>query len=136
MSSIATKIFVAVFLLLTLAVGIVVILEPFKLTNVLLDASKTCEPQFEWNATTTSQWDRDVLTVHVSACENCNRRIEGASAQVLGSFVLLRLMFSTSPPAACNCPHSAVLRLADVPRRDYTVIRLGSPWVQYGAGCV
>lgn len=115
---------------LIVAIWIVIGVEPFKHKSMSYDVLSCKQAKVSSDAKLTSHWDKDDFVISASACSNCSDHVESVSAQAIGNFVLIQLHFVTSSvSAACNCEHPTIARLSELQKRDYKVLRIGSPWI-------
>ena len=115
----------------TIAVLAVVALEPLKHEATSFEVPKMCGPYAITKGTQssalTSQWEKEVLVVRVSESAYCSDSVREVSAQVIGTLVLLRLKYdSPRPPTACTCEHKSIVRLSNLPQREYRVIPIST----------
>jgi len=119
----------------TLAAGywIVFELEPLAYAGVSYETPPSCAGSDAERArgnSVVSEWADGTLTVRTSICANCADRIGGVSAQVLGERILLKVRIASGDMhAACDCARPLIVRLANLPKRDYRI--LGVPSYSY-----
>jgi hypothetical protein len=114
---------------------VIVVLEPFGHEAVSFETPSTCTASgtkgMHGNKVT-SEWNDGTLTIRTSICSNCADHLERVSAQVFGSRVLLNIRTAPSKAgvhAACDCEHSLIVRLAQLPQRDFQI--MGIPMYRY-----
>ena len=108
------------------AYWIVVELEPLRHEATSFEIPASCAAssrQGPRSNSMASEWSDGTLTVRTSVCINCRSNVASVTAQVLGDRVLLKIR-SLSPGAyaQCDCEHPLVIRLGQLPQRDYKIM--------------
>lgn len=108
-------------------------LEPFAHDGVSFETPQACAHSDSKGAkenTVVSEWRDGLLTVRTSICINCADHIKNVTAQVLGSRILVNARIGSGDMhAACDCERPLIIRLKDLPKRDYQI--LGIPGYRY-----
>jgi hypothetical protein len=118
------------------AYGVVIGLEPFRHHATTFETPAQCADREGKAArnSLTADWADATLTVRTSVCMNCAHRVGSVTAQVLGDRVLLNVRAEEPADgmyAACDCARPVVVRLAQLPKRDYSI--MGIPMF---TGCI
>lgn len=113
---------------------VIVELEPFRYEAVSVETPESCPSDSGVGKRANrviSEWKDGTLTIRTSVCTNCAAHLGRVTAQVFGDRVLLKIREESSkgPPAACDCEHPLVVRLAQMPQRDYQI--MGVPMYRY-----
>jgi hypothetical protein len=116
-----------------LAYWVIVELEPFAHDGVSFETPAACAKADSKGArgnTIVSEWADGTLTVRTSLCINCADHVENVTAQVLGDRVLVNPRIGSGKMhAACDCERPLIIRLKELPKRDYQI--LGIPSYRY-----
>lgn len=106
-------------------------LEPFGHGAVSYETPTACSrPEGQRGNSIVTEWAGGTLTVRTSLCLNCADHIKDVTAQVLGERVLINPRIGSGDmDAACDCERPLIIRLKDLPKRDYQI--LGIPSYRY-----
>ena len=77
----------------------------------------------------TTRWEGPTLLIRASEYPNCAEAVKRVSAHVLDDRLLLRIRYH-SPSGeryACHCQKVTLVRLTDLPKRDYRVLPVWPP---------
>jgi hypothetical protein len=104
----------------------IVEIEPFRHEATSFETAAACaeSPVHPRRNSLASDWKDGTLTIRTSVCANCVEKVERVTGQVFGDRVLLkiRVMAPQGAHAACDCEHPLVVRLGQLPQRDYQVL--------------
>ena len=103
----------------------VVALEPFRHEGTSFEVPESCSALPNGGPSrnaVASDWKAGTLTIRTSVCINCGARVETVTGQVLGDRVLLKIRAVEKAHAQCDCEHPLVVRLAELPQRDYKIM--------------
>jgi hypothetical protein len=116
---------------IAIAVLTIVVFEPLKHEATAFEVPKSCGSDAitkgAHSSVLASRWESGVLVVHVSENSYCSDSVRDVSAQIIGILVLLRMKYdSPRPPTACTCEHKSVVRVSNLPQRDYRIMRFST----------
>jgi len=105
-------------------------LEPLRHESVSFETPPACAHSDSKGPTRNSivsEWADGTLTVRTSVCINCAGRIRDVTAQVLGGRVFLKPRIALGEArAACDCERELIVRLGNLPKRDYQILGIPS----------
>jgi hypothetical protein len=108
--------------------------EPLRYRDLTLEQPPVCGPEHSGahhNSKFETAWESDRFVVRATEYPNCAEEFERASVHVVGDRVLLRIRYHspTGESFACHCRKVTVVRLANLEKRDYRVVRISLlPW--------
>ena len=73
---------------------------------------------------TQSHWEKERFVIETAVTINCANSVAGASAKVIGSYLILSIPVIRPPNgilAGCMCEQPVRLRIDTLPKRDYTI---------------
>jgi len=115
----------------TLVIGAWIFLtfEPLKHEAIAFEVAGECNASAPRDATVASSWNQDIFVIRAAEYPNCVEATKAVSAQIIGNQILLRITYHSPSGTyvACRCEKVTLVRLSELPRRDYVVTRIGWP---------